>query len=352
VSATASIEVSEPRDHGREDRALLDRLADWTVAARGPGFGWSFVAVAFVAATALRMALHPYLPAGFPFLTYFPAVALTAFIAGSRAGAVLGGLCLLASWYLFIPPFSSFAVEPAHGMALALYLVVVGTEVALVFLMRRALRRMTAAEALAREQARSRTLMFHELQHRVSNNLAVVGSLLQLQRREVGDPDAAHALEVAVARVNVVSRLNRLLHNPDAQAVDFGAFLRAVVPDAVTAAGTDERVRVSVAAEPVVVPGEKAIPLGLVATELLANALEHGFPDGRRGRVEVTLRGLDGCAVLEIRDDGVGLPDGFELERSRSLGLQIALQFAGQLHATLSIETDGGVVSRLEVPLG
>jgi two-component sensor histidine kinase len=307
---------------------------------------------AFAVATVLRFLLDPVLPAGFPFLTFFPAVALTAFMAGTGAGSVQAALCFLVAWYFFIPPINSFALPPSQGIALGLYVVVVGTELILVHLMRRALKRLAVAEAQAREQARSRTLMFHELQHRVSNNLAVVSSLLALQRREVGDPDAVHALDVAVARVNVVSRLNRLLHNPDAQAVDFGAFLRAVVPDAATAAGTEGRVHVFVAAEPVVVPADKAIPLGLVATELLANALEHGFPGERRGNVRVELSLRDGRALLLIRDNGAGLPEGFDLDRSRSLGLQIARQFAGQLDADLSVEADGGVVSRLMVPLG
>ena len=194
--------------------------------------------------------------------------------------------------------------------------------------------------------------MFAELQHRVSNNLAVVSSLLAMQRRQVRDPDAVRALDGAVVRVNVVSRLSRLLHDPQAQEVYFGAFLRAMVPDAVEATGVGDRVTVSVAAEPVILPADKAVPLGLVATELLSNALEHGFPEGRRGRIRVSLAEVArGRALLTIRDDGAGLPEGFDLQRSRSLGLMIARQFAGQLGAELTIVNDGGGVSRIEVPL-
>lgn len=336
-----------------EDRSLMDRASDWTVAPRGPAFRWGFALGAFVVATALRFAIDGYLPAGFPFLTFFPAVALTAILAGPFQGLVVAALCLIVAWVAFIPPYFTLAVSSSHLVALALYVVVVAIELGLVVLMRRSLVRLAMSEARARELARSRTLMFHELQHRVSNNLAVVGSLLQLQRREVTDPAAQRALEQSAARVNVVSRLNRLLHDPQAQEIDFAAFLRAVVPDAAEAAGVGERVRVSVAAEPVLVPAGKAVPLGLVATELLANAFEHGFADGRRGRVHVALeREGDGDAVLVVRDDGAGLPPGFDLERSRSLGLMIAQQFAGQLGAELSVVEEGGVVSRLRVPLG
>jgi two-component system, sensor histidine kinase PdtaS len=334
-------------------RPILDRISDATIAPRSPVIRWAFAAAAFVVATALRFVLDPYLPEGFPYLTFFPAIALTAFLTGSVPGSVVAALGFVVAWYFFIPPYRSFAIQPQTALALLLFALVVTIEIGLVHMMRRALRRLAAAEAAAQGTARSSSLMFAELQHRVSNNLAVVSSLLAMQRRQVSDPDAARALEGAVARVNVVSRLSRLLHDPQAQAVDFGAFLRAMIPDAVEASGIGDRVTVTVAAEPVILPADKAVPLGLVATELLSNALEHGFPEGRRGRIQVSLTETSpDSALLVIRDDGAGLPDGFDLERTRSLGLMIARQFAGQIGAELTVANEGGAVSRIAVPLG
>ncbi|WP_210527755.1 sensor histidine kinase [Rubellimicrobium arenae] len=350
VAFLTKMETSLPRLPGG---SVLDRVADWTMAQRSPMFRWGFVAVAFVLSTAARFALDPYLPPGFPYLTFFPVIALTAFLTGSLAGGVLTVLCGLVAWYYFIPPYNSFGLTSATALALLLYVVVTATELGLIYLMRRALERLALAESAAREMALSRSLMFAELQHRVSNNLAVVGSLLSLQRREVRDPGAARALDEAAARVNVVSRLSRLLHDPQAQQIDFGAFLRSLVPDAVAAGGIGDRVKVSVLAEPVIVSAEIAVPLGLVATELLSNAIEHGFPEGRPGTIQVQLQAdPDGRAArLTIRDDGPGLPPGFDLDRPRSLGLMIARQFAGQLGAELTMADEGGVVSRVELPL-
>nr|WP_245218732.1 histidine kinase dimerization/phosphoacceptor domain -containing protein [Rubellimicrobium aerolatum] len=322
------------------------------MAPRGPLFRWGFVAAAFVLATAARFVLDPYLPPGFPYLTFFPAIALTGFLAGSGPGAVQAILCGVVAWFFFIPPTQSFALTSGKAMALLLYLVVTGTELGLIYAMRRALERLALAEARARELARARSLMFAELQHRVSNNLAVVGALLSVQRRGVKDPAAARALDDAVARLNVVSRLSRLLRDPGAQEIDFAAFLRAMVPDLVAASGVGDRISVRVTAEPVVVPADKAVPLGLVATELLSNAIEHGYPGERRGVIQVGLEARDGGrARLTVRDDGPGLPPGFDPRRSPSLGLTIARQFADQIGAELDMVDDGGVVSRLEVPL-
>ena len=352
--STLTVALSDAGRGSAPRQSLLDQVADWSIRPSSLLFRLSWVAGTFVAATALRLALSPYLPPGFPFLTYFPAIAVTAVVAGSSSGAVLAVLCFLSAWFLFVPPFYTFPVDPPSLVAMGLYVAVVSTDVGLVYIMRRSLRRLAEAEAASREVARSRTLMFHELQHRGSNNRAVVASLLQLQKRGVKDPDAAHALEAAVARVNVVSRLNRLLHNPEAQDINFGAFLRAMVPDAMTASGIAGRVTAEVRVEPVVVTAETAVPLGLVATELLANAIEHGFPDGRAGTILVTLERVGDVGRLAIRDDGVGLPPDFDVERTRSLGLMIARQFASQLDAPLTIERDagGGAVARLDVPLG
>jgi two-component sensor histidine kinase len=255
------------------------------------------------------------------------------------------------AWYAFVAPGRSFVVDLPTAVALALYVVVTTTEVTLVHLMRRSLRRMAEAEAEAQAAAHRGMLMFAELQHRVSNNLGVVGSLLALQRRRVTDPTAARALEEAERRVNVVSRLSRLLVDPEAQEVDFGAFLRALVPDVVAAAAAEDRLSVTVAAEPIAVTAASAVPLGLIAAELISNAIEHGFPAGRAGRIDVRLASHgEERALLLIQDDGAGLPDGFDVAHARSLGLTIARQFAGQMGALLSMEGGRGALARLDFP--
>jgi two-component sensor histidine kinase len=332
--------------------ALIDRLAGWASPVRGPAFRWGFAAAAVLVALATRRLLDPYLPPGMPYPTFVPVVLLTAFFAGTGPAAATAAACGLAAWFLFVPPLQSFRLGVPEAVALLHFAVASAIGILLVHVMRRALRLLAQAEARAKGYAEQRDLMFAELRHRVSNNLSLVGSLLALEREAIADPEARRALAGAAARLEVVSRLSRQLHDPEAREVDLGALLRALVPDALALRGAESRVGVDLEAEEVVVPASRAVPLGLVAAELLSNAVQHGFPSGQGGRIRVSLeRTGASCARLLVRHDGEPLPPGFDLGQVRSPGLTVARQFARQLGAELLVTQDRGVVSCLSFPV-
>jgi two-component sensor histidine kinase len=82
---------------------------------------------------------------------------------------------------------------------------------------------------------------------------------------------------------------------------------------------------------------DKALPCGLIVNELITNALKHGFPDNRAGTVRVELAAQAGLVRLCVKDDGVGLPAGFKIRESQSLGLQLVSTLCEQLDATVEI---------------
>ena len=335
----------------REKVFVLESISRWNPALIPLPVRLALAALAGVLAIGLRILVDDDLPVGFPFVTIFPVVILVAFFLGTPAGlgvSLVGGM---AAWYLFIPPFGSLASGWDTLVALIFYAFIVATEIGLIHLAQRALRALEAerqANALLAEQ---RKLMFHELQHRVSNNLATVSGLLKLQRRMVDDDGAGAALDDSVRRIDLVARLMRHLHDPEGQTVDMARFLTEAGRDMLESGGAVGRVALKVAAEPLLVGPEVSVPLGLIATELVANTLEHGFPDEAGGEIRVSLATAEpGRARLRILDDGRGLPEGFDIARTRSLGLSIARQFAKQLGGTLEMERrpEGGTEARLE----
>ena len=100
--------------------------------------------------------------------------------------------------------------------------------------------------------------------------------------------------------------------------------------------------QLAVQIEPITLPVEKAIPCGLLVNELITNALKHAFPDRREGIVEVALSAREGKVSLCVKDNGIGLSPDFELEKSRSLGLQLVTTLARQLDGSVDLLRSGG----------
>ncbi|MFL1460870.1 sensor histidine kinase [Roseococcus sp. DSY-14] len=330
---------------------MLQTLAEVALRPRRAAFRWGFATAAFVLALGLRLWLDPVLPPGFPFLTFFPAVILTAFLCGVKAGSAVAVASFLAAWWFFIPPFASFTFTAASLVALGFFAAIAAVDILLIHVMTRALERVQEERERNRRLAESRQALFTEMQHRVSNNLLTMASLLAIQTRGVTDPAARRALEEAQRRLQLVSRIHRQLHDPDLAAVEMPPFLHALTADVLEAAGAAE-VRWEVRAAPLSLPAERAIPLALVTAELVANALEHGFAGGGRpGTLLVALEAVAGRAELRVHDDGAGLPAGFRAEESRSLGLTVVRQLAAQLGGEFSLHDAAGTEARLRFPL-
>jgi len=117
----------------------------------------------------------------------------------------------------------------------------------------------------------------------------------------------------------------------------------------------ERRVELVVEGDPGPLRAEVATPLAVALTELLQNAVEHGYPDGwqsgRAGRVLVSFTNDGTELVVGVHDDGVGLPDGFSVDSS-SLGLTIVrILVTHELGGTITMATDGGTLAQLRVPI-
>nr|WP_280740552.1 histidine kinase dimerization/phosphoacceptor domain -containing protein [Sphingomonas kaistensis] len=307
-------------------------------------------------ATLVRLTIDDQLPPGFPFLTYFPVVLLVAFTLGLRAGvfaALFGGL---ASWYWFLTPGSNFSLTHNSAIALTFYAFITGTEIALVHWMQRSNRLLVIEREANARLAQTRELLFRELQHRVSNNLQMVAALLTVQRRQIADESARSALDEAARRLQTIGRISRQLYDPAGGDQALGSFLDQLARDVIESSTTMTIKHEVISTSDARIGPEAAIPLALIVAESIANAIEHGFAPGQDdARLEIRLgQGLQRQRLaVEIEDNGVGLPDGFALDQSGSLGLRIATMLAGQIggHYSLTPGTDRGAIARLELPL-
>ena len=202
-----------------------------------------------------------------------------------------------------------------------------------------------------------------EIHHRVKNNLQTVAALLRLQARRIDNAEATTALEEAVRRVGSIAIVHETLSQAVEPTVDFDEIadrLARLVTDVGLAP-----VRVRREGRFGMLVSEQATPLAMVLTELLQNAVEHGYltdpgedrageEPGEGGEIVLTARRTDHHLDVTIDDDGTGLPVGFELDTSPSLGLSIVktlVESELRGHLTLGASPAGGTRADLSIPL-
>lgn len=351
----ASVITGAPCDRSVEP--ALARLKVWDILhatrrLRSLGLVGDLVGVgAAVVALLLRFAFDDALPPGFPYLTFFPAVVLTAFFFGLRPGIVCAALSGLAAWYVFIPPFYSFEMSPPTAIALAFYVFIVAVDIALIHIMHLAaarLREDAEETALLYEQQRT---MFQELQHRVANNMQFVSAMLRLyKKRAAADPAAMlTALDDARVRLDTMSRIHRYLYDPASVTRPVGAFFQDLCANLLEAAGATD-VRITIDMPPVQFDLTRLTPLSLIVVEVITNALKHAFPDGR-GTIALRLVQDGDRMVLTVADDGKGMAPGaapgLAPGDGGSLGLKIITSLATQIGGTISYEAGQGTTARI-----
>ncbi len=191
-----------------------------------------------------------------------------------------------------------------------------------------------------------------EIHHRVKNNLQTVAALLRLQARRIDSPAGREALEEAVRRVGSIAIVHETLSQAFDEFVDFDDVadrLRVMVTEVSSQGGSVRSLRKGSFGT---LTAEVATPLAMVLTEVLQNAVEHGFGE-RPGTITVTAGRLVGRLHVTVDDDGTGLPEGFDVDGSSSLGLSIVRtlvesELDGQLE--IGVSPSGGTRVALDVP--
>lgn len=198
-----------------------------------------------------------------------------------------------------------------------------------------------AAEAQITASLREKETLLKEIHHRVKNNLQIVSSMLNLRARSGVTPEMGTMLRECQDRIRSMSILHETLYRSDSLAsVDLGKYLQGVV-STLRRFHSTERVELHCAMEPITGDADTAIPLGLIVNELATNAFKHAFPDGRSGRVTISLQhDRDGGLELNVRDDGAGPPAGLDLARPNSFGLRLVQIFVKQLNGRFTWSGD------------
>ena len=203
----------------------------------------------------------------------------------------------------------------------------------------------------------SKDATIREIHHRVKNNLQTVAALLRLQARRVKLPAARAALEESVRRVASIALVHETLsHSVEVsdEIVEFDGIVDRVAAAAAEVAAAESLISMRRDGSFGPLPAEIATPLVMVLNELLLNAMEHAFEPGDGGEVVVRVQRMRRELMVTVADTGRGLPDGFDMDASERLGLQIVRTLAaGELRGSIELRagTAGGTEAVLCIPL-
>ena len=198
-----------------------------------------------------------------------------------------------------------------------------------------------ATETIKDELQRQHEMLLLEVQHRVANSLQIIASILLLKARNVQSEEArAHLRDVHKRVISVATVQRQLQQSSLSSAVDIGPYLTALCQGLTNSMIADERaIVISANSTPCTVTSEHAVSLGLIVTELVINAIKHGFPERRPGHIAVDFVASGSAWRLSVSDDGVGREENGSGKAHVGLGTSIVEALARQLKADVEIST-------------
>lgn len=201
---------------------------------------------------------------------------------------------------------------------------------------------------------REKDILFEEIQHRVKNNLAQVHGLLELQETMSQDPEISDLLKVSKSRIRTMSLAHEALYNnKDFSKISLKEYIEhiaRVTHDSFKDSSKNTVLNYNL--EDLHLDMAKAIPLGLMISEILINAHKHAFNDQDEGAIAIFTKIKNKKIFLSITDNGCGIPEDIDIKKSNSLGMILVESFTEQMNGSLEIETnENGTKYNFQIPL-
>jgi PAS domain S-box-containing protein len=223
-----------------------------------------------------------------------------------------------------------------------------GEAVALVAVTRDVTERRQSEERI-RSSLREKEVMLREIHHRVKNNLQVISSLLNLQSAQEQNPEVIEALKESRGRVRSMALVHEELYRSnDLADIAMERYIQKLTANLFLAyQSARTHVALDIEVRDVYLPVDTAVPCGLIINELVSNSLKHAFHGREEGRIVIRFDHRGPKYTLGVSDDGVGLPQGLDIEQTDSLGLQLVSTLSKQLRGVIEVDCSSGTTFTL-----
>ena len=212
----------------------------------------------------------------------------------------------------------------------------------------------TRAEEKVLASLREKEILLKEIHHRVKNNLQIISSLLELQCEYIHDEQPLRLFRESQDRIKTMALVHeRLYATADLASINVREYLESLTKQLVFSYVADpDDIELYFEFAEFCLGIEEAIPCGLIVNELVSNSLKHAFPEKPEGKIAVTCHTEEeNMVVLTVCDNGVGIPDELDLNRTETLGMQIVCLLTKQLRGTIKIQSEGGASFTIRFPL-
>jgi two-component sensor histidine kinase len=207
-----------------------------------------------------------------------------------------------------------------------------------------------SAEDVIVKSLREKEVMLKEIHHRVKNNLQIVSSLLELQAQQITDEATRALFSDSQSRVKSMALVHeRLYRSTDLAHINYKIYLEELV-EYLFSTFTRKNIRYEIDADEIMLDIDSAVPSGIIINELVTNSLKYAFPDDREGLIRLSLRQHKDYVLLEVSDNGVGMPESMNLADSKTLGLELVLALIEQLNASLELNRGNGTRFSIKIP--
>lgn len=205
-------------------------------------------------------------------------------------------------------------------------------------------RKQLGKNAIISKQAQEMEVLNREIHHRVKNNLQVISSLLDIQSQTLQDADAAAALKESKQRVQSMAVIHQNLYQGQSiQEIELQTYIQNLAQHLFSSYNTQQSaIQFHTDIEPLQLHTDTVIPIGMILNELISNALKYAFTDLEAGEIKVTMKKQDAHLLLQVQDNGRGLPKDFDIANLHSFGFKVIRSFAQKLRAELLIDGKHG----------
>lgn len=243
---------------------------------------------------------------------------------------------------------SLFSAEKESKRLLIFGLVLLGIAGMIIFSQ---YRKQLAKNAIISRQAQEMEVLNREIHHRVKNNLQVICSLLDIQSQTLEDPDAAAALKESKQRVQSMAVIHQNLYQSQSiQEIELKTYIQNLAQHLFSSYNIQQSaIQFHTDIEPLQLHTETVIPIGMILNELISNALKYAFNDLKAGEIKVTMKKQNEHLLLQVQDNGRGLPEGFDIAGLHSFGFKVIRSFAQKLRAELLIDGSHGTNVQLVI---